>query len=286
SARPSAVPRSSSFQQKTMYDNYRNPHPPGMQMPPPNPQPGPYDNPLYGASSGLIKTGLGVYGEKFLGSSSEFMQSNISRYFSNPQYYFHVNDQYVRNKLKVILFPFLHRGHWTRISEPVGGRLSYKPPMYDINAPDLYIPFMAFGTFIILAGFTLGFMGKFTPEAINLQFTRGLIGWGLQIVFLKGLLYSMGGGEVPLLDLVAYSGYLFAGLSLAIVARLLWAYSYYVMMPWMSLCMGIFLVRTMKRVIFTEMRGSERHSTRQHYFLLFMAIVQFPLFFWLGSIGA
>ncbi|VAH24109.1 unnamed protein product [Triticum turgidum subsp. durum] len=270
----------------TMYDNYRNPHPPGMQMPPPNPQPGPYDNPLYGASSGLIKTGLGVYGEKFLGSSSEFMQSNISRYFSNPQYYFHVNDQYVRNKLKVILFPFLHRGHWTRISEPVGGRLSYKPPMYDINAPDLYIPFMAFGTFIILAGFTLGFMGKFTPEAINLQFTRGLIGWGLQIVFLKGLLYSMGGGEVPLLDLVAYSGYLFAGLSLAIVARLLWAYSYYVMMPWMSLCMGIFLVRTMKRVIFTEMRGSERHSTRQHYFLLFMAIVQFPLFFWLGSIGA
>ncbi|KAF7020009.1 hypothetical protein CFC21_033132 [Triticum aestivum] len=242
-----------------MYDNYRNPHPPGMQIPPPNPQPGPYDNPLYGASSGLIKTGLGVYGEKFLGSSSEFMQSNISRYFSNPQYYFHVNDQYVRNKLKVILFPFLHRGHWTRISEPVGGRLSYKPPMYDINAPDLYIPFMAFGSFIILAGFTLGFMGKFTPEAINLQFTRGLIGW---------------------------AGYLFAGLSLAIVARLLWSYSYYVMMPWMSMCMGIFLVRTMKRVIFTEMRGSERHSTRQHYFLLFMAIVQFPLFFWLGSIGA
>jgi hypothetical protein len=52
------------------------------------------------------------------------------------------------------------QGHWTRISEPVGGRLSYKPPIYDINAPDLYIPFMAFGSFIILAGFTLGFMGK------------------------------------------------------------------------------------------------------------------------------
>jgi hypothetical protein len=210
----------------------------------------------------------------------------INRYFSNPQYYFHVNDQYVRNKLKVILFPFFHRGHWTRISEPVGGRLSYKPPIYDINAPDLYIPFMAFGSFIILAGFTLGFMGKFTPEAINLQFSRALIGWAFQLVILKGLLYSMGGGEVPLLDLVAYGGYLFAGLSLAVVARLIWAYSYYVMMPWMSLCMGVFLVRTMKRVLFTEMRSSERHSSRQHYFLLFMAIAQFPLFFWLGSIGA
>lgn len=256
------------------------------QMPSANPQPGQFGNPFYGASSGLIKTGLGAYGEKFLGSSSEFMQSNINRYFSNPQYYFHVNDQYVRNKLKVILFPFLHRGHWTRISEPVGGRLSYKPPIYDINAPDLYIPFMAFGSFIILAGFTLGFMGKFTPEAINLQFSRGLIGWALQIVILKGLLYSMGGGEVPLLDLVAYGGYLFAGLSLAVISRLLWAYSYFVMMPWMSLCMGVFLVRTMKRVLFTEMRSSERHSTRQHYFLLFLAISQFPLFFWLGNIGA
>ncbi|PWZ30805.1 hypothetical protein Zm00014a_000594 [Zea mays] len=267
-----------------MYSNYGNPS--GMQMPPQNSQPVQFDNPLYGASSGLIRSGIGVYGEKFLGSSSEFMQSNINRYFSNPQYYFHVNDQYVRNKLKVILFPFFHRGHWTRISEPVGGRLSYKPPIYDINAPDLYIPFMAFGSFIILSGFTLGFMGKFTPAAINLQFTRALIGWGFQLMVLKGLLYSMGGGEVPLLDLVAYGGYLFAGLSLAVVARLMWAYSYYVMMPWMSLCMGVFLVRTMKRVLFTEMRSSERHSSRQHYFLLFMAIAQFPLFFWLGSIGA
>ncbi|CAF1701346.1 unnamed protein product [Brassica napus] len=50
-----------------------------------------------------------TYGERILGSSSERVQSNITRYFSDPQYYFKVNDQYVRNKLKVVLFPFLHR---------------------------------------------------------------------------------------------------------------------------------------------------------------------------------
>ncbi|KAJ6733905.1 YIP1 INTERACTING FACTOR-like protein YIF1 PROTEIN [Salix koriyanagi] len=110
---------------------------------------------------GLIKGGLGAYGEKILGSSSEYVQSNISRYFSDPQYYFQVNEHYVRNKLKVVLFPFLHRGHWTRITEPVGGRLSYKPPIYDINAPDLYIPFMAFGTYVVLAGLSLGLNGNF-----------------------------------------------------------------------------------------------------------------------------
>ncbi|KAL0786314.1 hypothetical protein Bca101_002560 [Brassica carinata] len=50
-----------------------------------------------------------TYGERILGSSSEYVQSNITRYFSDPQYYFKVNDQYVTNKLKVVLFPFLHR---------------------------------------------------------------------------------------------------------------------------------------------------------------------------------
>lgn len=35
----------------------------------------------------------------------------ISKYFSGHdlQYYFQVNDQYVKNKIKVVLFPFLHR---------------------------------------------------------------------------------------------------------------------------------------------------------------------------------
>ena len=217
-----------------MYDNYRNPHPPGMQMPPPNPQPGPYDNPLYGASSGLIKTGLGVYGEKFLGSSSEFMQSNvrsvqrtliprvfqIAHIFSLNYYWLYscrsVDTSpthsttsmwmismsgtswksycsrsfigYVSLSLpstldivlvllsiwctEVKVFALPSQGHWTRISEPVGGRLSYKPPMYDINAPDLYIPFMAFGSFIILAGFTLGFMGKWVFPSSFLTFIR------------------------------------------------------------------------------------------------------------------
>jgi len=58
------------------------------------------------------------------------------------------------------------KGHWTRITEPVGGRLSYKPPVQDINAPDLYIPLMAFGTYIVIAGYALGVLGRF------IRFTR------------------------------------------------------------------------------------------------------------------
>ncbi|XP_058077837.1 uncharacterized protein LOC131226141 isoform X2 [Magnolia sinica] len=258
----------------------------GAQVPSLNPQPNPFGNTFSGTGSGLIRGGLGAYGEKILGSSSEYVQSNISRYFSDPQYYFQVNDQYVRNKLKVILFPFLHRGHWTRITEPVGGRLSYKPPIYDINAPDLYIPLMAFVTYVVLAGFSLGLLGKFSPEALSLQFTKGLLGWFLQVALLKVLLYSLGSGEAPLLDIIAYAGYAFTGMSVAVLAWIFWSYAYYFMMPWMCICMAVFLVKTVKRVLFAEVRSHDKHSSIHHYLLLFMAVSQFPLFFWLGNVGS
>ncbi|XP_022761645.1 protein YIF1B-A-like isoform X3 [Durio zibethinus] len=230
---------------------------PGVTRPPTNSQPNPFGNAFYGAGSGLIRGGLGAYGEKILGSSSEYVQSNvssmISRYFSDPQYYFQVNDQYVRNKLKIVVLPFLHRGHWTRITEPVGGRLSYKPPIYDINAPDLYIPFMAFGTYVVLAGLLLGLQGKFSPEALNWLFVKGLFGWFLQVMLLKVTLLSLGSGEAPLLDILAYAGYTFTGMCLAVLGKIIWRYSYYFLMPWTCLCMGVFLVKTMKRVLFAEM---------------------------------
>ncbi|XP_020574626.1 protein YIF1B-like isoform X2 [Phalaenopsis equestris] len=244
---------------------------PGMQRPPSDPQSNPFGNVLHGAGSGIIRGSLGAYGEKFFGSSSEFMQSNV-------------NGLYVWNKLKVILFPFLHRGHWTRITEPVAGRLSYKPPIQDINAPDLYIPFMAFGTYIVLTGFYSGVFGRFSPEALSLQFTKGLFGWLLEVLILKGILYSMGSGEAPLFDIVAYGGYAFAALSLAIMTRMFWSFSYYFMLPWICICTGVFLLKTMKRVLLGGTRGYEKHSSRQHYLLLLMVVSQFPLLFWLGSV--
>ena len=58
-----------------MYDNLGS-HA-GVQRPPLNPQQNAFVNAFYGAGSGLIRGGLGAYGERFLGSSSEFMQSNV-----------------------------------------------------------------------------------------------------------------------------------------------------------------------------------------------------------------
>ncbi|KAG6741343.1 hypothetical protein POTOM_054576 [Populus tomentosa] len=86
------------------------------------------------------------------------------------------------------------------------------------------------------------------------------------------ILLSLGSGEAPLLDIVAYAGYTFTGMCFAVHGKILSGYSYY---------MGIFLVKTMKRVLFAEMRSFD--SSRHHSLLLLIALVQFPFFAWLGN---
>lgn len=119
-----------------------------------------------------------------------------------------------------------------------------------------------------------------------MQVSRGLFGWAFEVMLLKGLMYYLGSSESPLLDMVAYGGYPFVGISLGVLVRLVWSYALYFVMPLGCISMGIFLVKTMKRVLFTEMRTYDRHSSRQHYLLLFIAMIQFPLFYWLCKIGA
>ncbi|KAF9600168.1 hypothetical protein IFM89_004992 [Coptis chinensis] len=129
--------------------------------------------------------------------------------------------------------------------------------LFDINAPDLYIPLMPYGTYVVLAGFTLGLIGK--------DYLDGFA----EILLLKVSLYSLGSGEAPLLDIVAYAGYAFTGMCVPIMGRIMWSYSYYFLMPFMCLCMGVFLVKTVKRIIFAEIRSYD--SSKQNYALLFMA---------------
>lgn len=133
---------------------------------------------------------------------------------------------------------------------------------------------------LLCNNFTL--LARFSPEAVNWLFAKGLVGWFFQVALLKMTLFSLGSGEAPLLDVVAYAGYTFTGLSLAVLGKLFWGYTYYFLLPWTCLCMGIFLVKTMKRVLFAEVRSYD--SSRHHYLLLFIAFAQFPLLIWLGNI--
>ncbi|TYJ24721.1 hypothetical protein E1A91_A08G280600v1 [Gossypium mustelinum] len=189
-------------------------------------------------------------------SEQIFGQPPATRKQMDPRCYFKVNDQYVMNKLKLILFPFLHQ-----------------PPIDDVNAPDLYIPLMAFGTYVVLAGFFLGISGKqlqmnsepvfvechFLLHDPSVQATNGMLGWLFQVL-LEATLHTFGDGDVPLLDIVAYGGYTFVAVSITIVWRTIWSYSLYV------------VAVSFKRILIAEVRRSEKHSSKRHYLLLRLAV--------------
>lgn len=89
------------------------------------------------------------------------------------RYYFKVNNQYVLKKLKVLFLPFLNSS-WSRLEiasdfvmpnanisgDSATSKTFYKPPIQDVNAPDLYIPLMSFVTYVLLMGYILGSDGQ------------------------------------------------------------------------------------------------------------------------------
>uniref|UniRef100_A0AC11CEC9 Yip1 interacting factor homolog A, membrane trafficking protein n=1 Tax=Ovis aries TaxID=9940 RepID=A0AC11CEC9_SHEEP len=67
------------------------------------------------------------------------------------KYFFAVDTAYVAKKLGLLVFPYTHQNWEVQYSRDVP-----LPPRQDLNAPDLYIPTMAFITYVLLAGMALG----------------------------------------------------------------------------------------------------------------------------------
>ncbi len=104
------------------------------------------------------------------------MSKKLVMKFYRLKYYFNVNNQYVLRKLKIIMMPLSHKvfcdandvyllQSWKRERsdggmEGDGSVPVYKPARDDINAPDLYIPVMAFVTYILLMGYSMGRAGQ------------------------------------------------------------------------------------------------------------------------------
>lgn len=125
---------------------------------------------------------------------------------------------------------------------------------------------------------------RFSPEALGMQAKNGLLCWLFQVLLLEATLHTLGDVDVPLLDIVAYGGYPFAAVSIALLSRIVWSHCFYVVTLWECLCMGMLLVKILKRILIAEVTRSEKHSSKCHYLLLLVAAAQFPLLSWLGNI--
>ena len=152
------------------------------------------------------------YGANLADQGKEYVAQNVDRWFSisKLKYYFAVDTNYVARKLLIILFPFFNRDWTLQYSQTDGS--SPVPPKLDVNAPDMYIPLMAFVTYILMVGVCLGTQNKFTPEQLGIQASSSL-GWfvievfvifvSLQVLAIKSALSTF--------DIVAFCGYKYFG---------------------------------------------------------------------------
>lgn len=125
----------------------------------------------------------------------------------------------------LVLFPWRHKP-WSRQQRPstTGSQESntysyhFLPPRDDLNSPDLYIPVMAFVTYILLSTLLAGLRGAFHPEVMGLTATAAFAIVVIEILGLKFGTYILSiSNDSQLLDLVAYSGYKFVGVIVTLV---------------------------------------------------------------------
>ena len=197
--------------------------------------------PGLGFSPEFVETTMqGPLAQAGLSIGRQFVQSNISRYapgasvlWQSLRYHFDVNNAYVLAKLRRVLFPFL-APNWRRATAreappEAAGRHTvpdaasgdpFVAPAFDVNAPDLYIPAMAFITFVLASGLLKGTRAQFHPEVLVSVASSALLAQALEVGVLKAALASLS-ADVGVLDLASYTSYKYVGLTINTLAGLL-----------------------------------------------------------------
>ncbi|EJD02954.1 protein transporter yif1 [Fomitiporia mediterranea MF3/22] len=257
--------------------------------PPPHQQPLPQgiDFTQWGVNPATAQLGMQL-GQSAVAAGQEYVQKNFGSHIpvSLLKHHFNVSNSYVIRKLQLVLFPWRHK-RWTRANRPTEqGQAQWLPPRDDINSPDLYIPVMAFVTYILLAALYSGIQAKFHPEILGRVATRALVVVLVEFGFIKLGCYLLNiSGSSQVTDLFAYSGYKFVG----VVTTVLFAFPsasktvYLAAFIYSFSANGFFLLRALKYVVLPDPRDTSQHvgtlspgqRSRRIWFLFAIALSQF-----------
>lgn len=238
------------------------------------------------------------YGQKLADQGKEIVHTHFEKYIpvTKLKYYFAVDNKYVLNKLRLIFFPYTQRDWSLKYDHdnPV-------QPRYDINAPDLYIPTMAYITYVVLAGMVLGFQNRFSPEQLGIQASSALAYSIFELVVYSITLYIANiSTTLKTLDLLALTGYKYASIVLILLSSIFLRKSgYYISWLYASASLAFFLLRTLKAKVLSEPVQAQDPPTydpyrqqqqfehtvgrkRKLYFLFLVTGLQPVLAFWLS----
>lgn len=271
------------------------PQQPQVQQQAPPSQPGQANIPWGNLAKDFTKGSnpmLGMAAQYGVDNGKKIAQETVAKYmpgmsllWDSLRYHFNVNNKYVVNKMRILLFPF-RRSNWNReISQgSVGNAPKHAPPLTDINAPDMYIPLMSFVTYVLIVGLLKGTRMKFTPEVLLDVFTASIVIEILQVVIIKAALYVIQQGAVtaPVVELFIYCGYKYFGLAINMLSGLFFGPKiYYFVLAYTAATTSFFIFKTMGRVV--PKPGMDQSGTKRRlYFLILCAGLQVLSMWWLG----
>lgn len=143
---------------------------------------------------------------------------------------------------------------------------TYDLPVFDVCAPDLYLPVMSLITYVLLSALCYGTAGKFNPEVIPDVAFKCAFYQTLEVLIFRGGFYAMQ-VPVPFLDLYSYTGYKYLGLCINMVAGIIVGHfglfgsrGYYACFLWTATAGAYFMLKTMSNNIplYTAPTGPKR----------------------------
>mmetsp|Transcript_26710 Transcript_26710/g.39682 ORF Transcript_26710/g.39682 Transcript_26710/m.39682 type:complete len:253 (+) Transcript_26710:147-905(+) len=199
----------------------------------------------------------------------------MSNFWHSLKVYFMVSNTYVIKKVPIVIFPFQTKA-WARVGEDdISEEVSthkWLPPKYDVNAPDLYIPTMAFVTYVLLVGLVKGANNKFTPEVL-IQAVWSCVLLQLCEAGLMKLGLSMMQANLPFLDLFAYTGYKYVGICVATLSLIFGSTMYFLASLYTGISIAFFVLKSMASAVPTTAVSSS--GPPRHLVILAFAVMQF-----------
>lgn len=214
--------------------------------------------------------------------------------FDNFRTYFQVNSSYVINKLKRVLFPHFFCDENTLWSQKCirgkDGTGEYAPPAMDVNALDLYIPFMAYATYLLLCVFLYGLAGFYSTSLFEKIATKAACVIAIEALLFKGGLYLLTDHDTSIAEIVGYCGYAFPGICLSVIANVFLGFKLsFVVMCFFAFEMSCFLKRTFSVLITRTSHVKERNVKSgtayeigsRRFFIAFICLLQFVVAYYL-----
>ncbi|XP_064408111.1 protein YIF1A [Latimeria chalumnae] len=228
-----------------------------------------------------------AYGSTIANQGKDIVNKELNRVVSvnKLKYFFEVDTKYVMKKLGLLVFPYTHQNWEVRYHRDLP-----LTPRQDVNAPDLYIPTMAFITYVLLAGTALGIQKRFSPEVLGICASTALVWMVIEVLaLLLGLYLVTIQSDLTTFDLVAYCGYKYVGMILTVLSGLVFGNDgYHVTLAWMSCALMYFIVRSLRMKILSTLTadGVVGHNTKNRmrmYITVAVAGFQPLIIYWLTS---